>query len=217
MSDPKHPSGERSLDSFPARDLVPGERGDDDVAPSSRAPMTSRTQRVSPQPAIEFRAFYREHFRFVWRSLRRLGLGEHECPDAAQQVFMIVHRRLEEFRYEAKVTTWMFAICANVVANVRRSHGRRRETALDEVPSASASPHARTEARLTIERLLEGMPLEQRTAFLLFEVEQLTCLEIAEVTNTSAGTVKSRLRLARARIASQLGVELRQESELADE
>jgi RNA polymerase sigma-70 factor (ECF subfamily) len=166
----------------------------------------------------DFRAVYREHFRFVWRSLRRLGLDEHECADSAQQVFIIVHRRLSEFRNDAKITTWLFAICANVVANARRSRGRRNETALDEtVVHSTSSPHAQTEARLTIEWLLDQMPHDQRTTFLMFEVEQLTCAEIAQATNTAVGTVKSRLRLARARIASQLGLELpAEESELDD-
>lgn len=157
--------------------------------------------------ALDFRAVYQEHFRYVWRSLRRLGIAEDECGDAAQQVFLVVHKRLVEFRGEAKLTTWLFAICAHVASNARRSTGRRHETPLDDAAQpAGRSPHAQTEARLTIERLLEGMPIDQRTALLLFEVEELTCVEIAAVTAASVGTVKSRLRLARERLATRLGL-----------
>ncbi len=130
---------------------------------------------------------------------------------------MVVHRRLDEFRNEAKLTTWLFAICAKHVANARRSRERRKEVWLDqETAPSSASAQAQIEAQLTVEWLLEGLPLDQRTAFVMFEVEQMTCAEIAEVTDTSVGTVKSRLRLARARIASQLGLELPKESEVDD-
>lgn len=187
------------------------------AAGASVQPAAAAAARFTPRVQT-FRAVYREHFRFVWRSLRRLGIDEHECADAAQQVFVVVHRRLDEFRNEAKVTTWLFAICANVVANTRRSRGRRNEVGLDEATAPpNASAHARSEARLTVEWLLEGMPLDQRTTFLMFEVEQLTCAEIAKVTDTPVGTVKSRLRLARARIASQLGLELPQEKSEADD
>ncbi len=181
----------------------------------------SHTRPVSRPPPLvyEFRTVYREHFRFVWRSLRRLGLPEQDCADAAQQVFMVVHRKLDEFRENAKLTTWLFAICANIAANARRSRGRRNETDLDgELPPSAASAHARSDARLTIERLLDGMPLEQRTTFLLFEIEELSCQEIAAVTNTPTGTVKSRLRLARERVAAKLGLELPEEGkEIVDE
>lgn len=176
----------------------------------------SQTRPVAARPA--FRDVYRTHFQFVWRSLRRLGVQEDECADAAQQVFIIVHRRLAEFRHEAKLTTWLFAICANVAANTNRSRVRRRSAGSDELDEMHATPsHLRIEARLTIERLLEGMPLDQRTTFLLFEVEQLTCAEIATVMESSVGTVKSRLRLARERVARRLGLEPPARDEATDE
>lgn len=178
------------------------------MMPPSRPPPAAAERASAPTtPRLEFRVVYQEHFRYVWRSLRRLGLEEHACADAAQQVFLVVHQRLPEFRGDAKMTTWLFAICANVVSNARRTYARRRETTFDEAHASSTSAaHARTDARLTLERLLEGMPVEQRTALLLLEVEELTCVEIAAVTGTSVGTVKSRLRLARERLAAKLGV-----------
>src|SRR5262249_42263098 len=73
-----------------------------------------------------FEEIYRAHFRFVWRSLRRLGVEERNVADAAQEVFLVVHRKLPGFEGRAKMTTWLFGICLRVAqARARRAHERR--------------------------------------------------------------------------------------------
>ena len=66
-----------------------------------------------------------EHARFVWLSLQRLGIHPSDLDDIAQDVFMIVHRRLDTFDRRARISTWLFGICMRVAANYRR---RRRWT-----------------------------------------------------------------------------------------
>ena len=61
-----------------------------------------------------FRGVYTEHFPFVWRCLRGLGVAEAALDDVAQEVFLIVHRRLAEFRGDASLRTWLYAIVRNV-------------------------------------------------------------------------------------------------------
>jgi RNA polymerase sigma-70 factor (ECF subfamily) len=150
-----------------------------------------------------FREVYDAHFPFVWRSLRRLGVAEDDCADAVQDVFVIVHRRLHEFEGRARITTWIFAICMRVAAARRRAHSSRRETTEAELPD---SPDPRTDVMAEVERrralemlesILDRMPLEQRTVFVLFELEEMSGDEIAELLGVSVGTVRSRLRLAR--------------------
>ena len=152
-----------------------------------------------------FRQVYEEHFRFVWRSLRRLGVRDSDVPDVTQEVFMIVHRKLGEFEGRSKMTTWLFGIAMRVARDHRQSAPVRREIATDEgaltglpdpQPDAAAELERR-QRRVILERILDELPEEQRTVFVLFELEALSGLEIAELLDVPTGTVHSRLRLAR--------------------
>jgi RNA polymerase sigma-70 factor, ECF subfamily len=154
---------------------------------------------------MEFRAFYDAHSAFVWRSLRRLGVSEPNLKDAMQDVFVVVHRRLADFEARAKVTTWLFRICLRTAKDYRRrAHVRREvfdETALALWADSNADGAAcleRTEALALFEAALAKVDLEQRTVFILFELENMTGEEIAETLELPLGTVYSRLRLARA-------------------
>src|SRR5262249_46782535 len=75
---------------------------------------------------LTFEETYRAHFAFVWRSLRRLGIAEDDATDAAQDVFIVVHRKLPEFAGRSKVTTWLYGICFRVASERRRAVPRPR-------------------------------------------------------------------------------------------
>jgi RNA polymerase sigma-70 factor (ECF subfamily) len=153
---------------------------------------------------MSFEETYRAHFRFVWRSLRRLGVAEHDVQDAAQEVFVVVHKRLGEFEGRSNIRTWLFAICFRVAMARGRSLARRREV-IDEgflarIPSDAPSALTvveRRQAREIVEAILDRMSLEQRAVFVLFELEGMSGDEIAEALEVPVGTVRSRLRLAR--------------------
>jgi RNA polymerase sigma-70 factor (ECF subfamily) len=142
---------------------------------------------------------YESEFRFVWRNLRRLGVREADIADAAQEVFLVVYRRLSEFDQRCKVSTWLYRICFNVASDRRRHAHARREIPCDTAGpefDLSSEPNQRDELAL-FDQLLEGMELEQRATFVLFEVEGYTGKEIADMLNCPLPTVYSRLRLAR--------------------
>lgn len=157
---------------------------------------------------MDFRAFYDHHVRFVWRALLRTGVPEHEVPDAVQDVFVVVHRKLPEFEARSKITTWLFAICIRVAADRRRlAHGRYEVLAAHVTEcafggeSAADDPLVQTakqRARASLESILDRMPDEQRIVFALFELDGMTGNEIAELLDVPVGTIRSRLRLARA-------------------
>jgi len=151
-----------------------------------------------------FREVYDAHFRFVWRSLRRLGLREQEAEDALQEVFVVVHRKLGEFEGRSKITTWLFSICMRVAKDAKnRAHVRRHVPDADvgERPDdATKDPAAQAELReraAILEEILESMPIEQRAVFSLYELEGMRGEDIAELCDVPLGTVYSRLRLAR--------------------
>ncbi|HKQ71684.1 MAG TPA: sigma-70 family RNA polymerase sigma factor [Polyangiaceae bacterium] len=153
--------------------------------------------------ATRLRALVAEHFDFIWRSLRRLGVPPADLDDAAQQVLMVVSRKLSSIDPERE-KSFVFQTAFRVASDVRRAHRRRREVVdpsmLERVDTAPG-PEAMAEhkrARELLDALLEEMDLDLRAVFVLFEIEELSSIEIARLLEVPVGTVASRLRRARA-------------------
>lgn len=153
-----------------------------------------------------FRAVYDEHFDFVWRSLRRLGVREADAMDATQAVFLTVHLRLPTFEGRSQLRSWIFGICMRVASDYRRSAPIRREVITDHIDlnlnaaEHDADPLLRAQSRQAAaiaESILNRLPEEQRVAFVLFELEEMSAEEIATLVDAPVGTIRSRLRLAR--------------------
>ncbi|MGK3992612.1 RNA polymerase sigma factor [Sorangium sp. So ce1024] len=156
------------------------------------------------QERMTFGEVYAQQFRFVWRSLRRLGVPESDAADAVQDVFLVVHRRLPEFEGRSKITTWLYSICFHVARDRRKlAHMRRRahdDEPLLDCADDRADVGAQAERRQAIELLeiiLDELPLEQRAVFTLFELDGMRGEDVAELLDVPLGTVYSRLRLAR--------------------
>jgi RNA polymerase sigma-70 factor (ECF subfamily) len=152
-----------------------------------------------------FRVIYEAHFRFVWSALRRLGVREADTLDVTQKVFLTVHARLSAFEGRSELRTWIFGICQRVASDYRRSAPVRREIATDLTAldahggvDANALTHAESRQRAAIaDAVLNRLPEPQRVVFVLFELEEMSGDEIAELIGVPVGTVRSRLRLAR--------------------
>jgi RNA polymerase sigma-70 factor (ECF subfamily) len=152
----------------------------------------------------EFESVYRANFDAIWRTLRRMGVPDKDATDAAQEVFLIAYRRLDEFEGRSTMKTWLFGIAFRVASNRRRAGLSQREV-LGEHALAAVEPEGNLELELEqrqqlrlLERALSTLPLDQRAVFTMYEMEGLTGHEIASALELPAGTVRSRLRLARA-------------------
>jgi RNA polymerase sigma-70 factor (ECF subfamily) len=152
---------------------------------------------------LDFEQIYRAHHDFVWRTLRRMGVSERDAMDARQKVFLIAHRGLGKFEGRSAVKTWLCGIALRVASDYRRSAVSRREVLMAEIPAA-ASCQAEQLRKLeeqeriaTLDAILAKLPIEQRTVFVLFELEEVSGEQIAELLAVPEGTVRSRLRLAR--------------------
>lgn len=153
-----------------------------------------------------FEDLYEQHFEFVWRTLRRLGVPAADLADVAQEVFLVVHRRLGDFEERSKVTTWLFRIAAHAArGRRRRAHVRREvsnEDAVSDVVDPSDDPSValeQSDARALLQRVLCGLAPEQREVFVAFELEGMSGQAIAAALGVPLGTVYSRLRLGRER------------------
>ncbi|HTU62808.1 MAG TPA: sigma-70 family RNA polymerase sigma factor [Polyangiales bacterium] len=165
--------------------------------------------RTSATAADTFRTFYTEHFAFVWRCLGALGVPTASQDDAAQEVFVVVHRRLPEFRGESSVRTWLYGIVRNVAANARRSQRRKGGLAelqgdeLSDQPDPLRNLETR-EAADFVQRFLSQLDDGKRDLFVLALVEQLSMPEIAPVLGVPLNTAYTRLRALRIEFQSAL-------------
>lgn len=164
-------------------------------------PAKSSTKAVTEAKA-SFEQIYDEHFDFVWRSVRRLGVPDHQVDDAVQDVFVVVHRRLADFEGRSSMRTWLFGIALKVARSHRRRAARKGTEPLvqEVVDHESLSPHeatARNEGLRLLHSLLDELDDDKRAVFVLAELEQMTAPEIAEALEVKLNTVYSRLRAAR--------------------
>ena len=153
--------------------------------------------------ALVFDDVYREHFAFVWRAAKRLGIGDGSLDDVVQEVFVVVHRRLGDFEGRSSVKTWLFGIALRIVRDHRRAIRRRPvEPAVDvdalQSPANGPAENAeKAEAVRVLHALLDQLADERREVFVMADLEQMTMPDIAEALGIKVNTAYARLRLAR--------------------
>jgi RNA polymerase sigma-70 factor (ECF subfamily) len=163
-----------------------------------------------PATAVaDFDALYEALFPLVWRTLQRLGVPRAQLDDAAQEVFTVVHRRIDTLDGPESARTWLVGISVRVASDVRRALRRKGEhvTLDDGLSDSGPDPldqAMRAQARSLVDSLLSGLDDAQREVFVLAEMEGLTGPEISEALNVKLNTVYSRLRLAREAFESRL-------------
>jgi RNA polymerase sigma-70 factor, ECF subfamily len=152
---------------------------------------------------------YAQWAKFVWLSLQRLGVRRADLDDVCHDVFIVVQRKLPEFDQRAKLPTWLFGICTRVAANYRRRAYIRYEDLAGGIgaegaiaiaaPEAARPDHevARQRSLSLAEAILSRMSPVKRTVFVMFEVEGMSCPDIASELGLPVGTVYSRLHSAR--------------------
>jgi RNA polymerase sigma-70 factor, ECF subfamily len=154
-------------------------------------------------PAV-FERVYDEHFAFVWRTLRLLGVAEGALEDAAQDVFAVVSHKLPSFAGRSSLRTWIFAIVQRTASNHRRSHRRKQKPLVplsDAFVSHEPTPQAHAEAldaARAIERHCETLDAERRALLVLALIEEVPAAEIARALGVPTNTIYSRVRLLRA-------------------
>jgi RNA polymerase sigma-70 factor, ECF subfamily len=171
--------------------------------PPLLAAVSSEPLSLTREEQQRFHALYSEHFNFVFRNLRRLGVQPAATDDALQEVYLVVLRRIRDLQHGTHTKAWLFAIVLRVASNQRRGM-RRRGIAepLSEQSLVASQPGpfdltARAQAAQFLHKFLRGLDDNRRAVFIMAELEQLTAPEIAEVLAANLNTVYSWLRTAR--------------------
>jgi RNA polymerase sigma-70 factor (ECF subfamily) len=162
------------------------------------------------------RSLVRQYAPFVGRSLRYLGIGDNDVEDAAQEVFVVVHRRLGDFEGRSSLQTWLYGICVRIALAHRRKAANRKERLVDAPPAPSIPPpqHAdiqRREARQRLRRILDELDDAKRSAFVLYEIERLPMKQVAEALGCPLQTAYSRHQAARKQVLDAFERHQRQE------
>ena len=165
---------------------------------------------ATPAQGARLATMAKEHFDYVWRLLRRLGLSEADADDVTQQSFLVASRRLDDIHIGSE-RAFLYRAAVHSAYKHRRSRARRREDDLDELtlePTGEPGVEElvdRRRARAILDAIVETMPMDFRVIFVLYEIDGLSTQEIADVVGIPLGTVASRLRRARAEFETRVG------------
>jgi RNA polymerase sigma-70 factor (ECF subfamily) len=176
-------------------------------------------ERVQRGDKRAFELLVSKYQRKIFRLLSRLIRDPAEIEDVAQEAFIKAYRALPNFRGESAFYTWLYRIAINTAKNYLVAQGRRAPTSTEtEVEDAENfddadqlrdvnTPDSMLQSRQVgeaVNRAIEKLPEDLRTAIVLRELEGLSYEEIAESMNCPIGTVRSRIFRAREAIASEL-------------
>ncbi len=173
---------------------------------------------ASAQASASFDAFYRNNWRFVWRSLGRFGAAPAAMEDLFQEVFLIVHRRLPGYEppLENPVLTervWVLQIIRYVLCAHWRQQQRKGpaftsdDTDVESMPATTATPHGvaeRSERVQLLYDLLATLDEDKRELFVLVELEGLSVRDAALALQKNENTARSCLATARAELKRAL-------------
>jgi len=168
-------------------------------------------RRLKAGEAQAFEELVRTHQHRVFAVAMRMLGNAAEAEEVAQEVFLRAHRALGEFRGDAKLSTWLFAIasrlCLTRLAAAERSLIRQGEESVARLPHDAVGPDAlleQSELDAALHRAIAELPDERRIVVVLRDLEGLSYEEIAAALELPTGTVRSRLHRARLDLKDKL-------------
>ena len=182
------------------------------AAPAVRADDLALVDRCRRGDLAAFEEIYRAHSGRLYSVACRMVGNQTDAEDLLQEIFLTAHRKLDSFRGESTLGTWLYRLATNLCLDHLRSRAARTnqltdalddEHGLSDVSSRGLAD--RTLARMDLERALAQLPDGCRAAFVLHDVEGLEHREVAEALGIAEGTSKSQVHKARLRLRGLLG------------
>jgi RNA polymerase sigma-70 factor (ECF subfamily) len=172
----------------------------------------SNAQTVERVVVPEIKAIFVDHAPYVLRLARRLGVRDGDVDDICQEVFVTVHRRLPTYEGRGSMRSFVYGICVRAVANYRRKAHRRYEIGMDSPPEDESYDDPsreleRKSALAALDRALDALSEDHRTVFVLYEIEELSMNEVADVVGCPLKTAYSRLYAARGAVEGAMRAE----------
>jgi RNA polymerase sigma-70 factor (ECF subfamily) len=158
-----------------------------------------------------FEELYRIHAGRLFSVACRLLGNPADAEDLLQEIFMAAHRKLDTFRGESALGTWLYRLATNLCLDHLRSRSGRSSQvtdSLDDEPGlfdrATSGLAEQTVTKMDIERALARLPEGCRAAFVLHDIEGLEHGEVAAILDIAEGTSKSQVHKARTKLRALL-------------
>jgi RNA polymerase sigma-70 factor, ECF subfamily len=186
----------------------------------SRKPLT-RAAKGDGNDVLRFDRLYRDHVDRIYRFARRMcGPGE-DANDLVQETFLNAYRGIKDFRGEAQISTWLYAIAVRACMQMRRKRkaAPERELSLDEfIPTSEGelqlqiqtdgmTPEealANKQLRRALQKAIRALPRKYQLVLVLRDMEGLSAKEVGSIMTLSERAVKSRLHRARLFVRREL-------------
>jgi RNA polymerase sigma-70 factor, ECF subfamily len=149
--------------------------------------------------AVAFEALLRMHEAMVARTALRLLGDRTDAQDAAQEVFLKLHRRLGQIDDTGNLPGWLYRVTVNICRDMLRKRPRT-EPLPDTLATAEDAKAGREDQIRLVERALRRLPEKERTALTLRDLEGLATRAVAEILGSSEATVRSQVSTARLKI-----------------
>jgi len=172
----------------------------------------------APHSAAAFDELYHRYKDKTWRYFCR-QLDQDAARDAQQDLWTKIIERRNKYQPKNKFGGYLFSVANSVLVDAQRKHLRVVDSAidsnaqLDDLQASKATDPVRANdlkrAKNALKKAIGKLPIAQRNTFVLYQESGLSYAEIAQATDTSTETVKSRLRYARTKLAEELEEELR--------
>jgi RNA polymerase sigma-70 factor (ECF subfamily) len=158
-----------------------------------------------------FDELYRAHAGRLYNLVFRMTGAAQDAEDLLQEVFLHAYRRLDSFRGDSTLGTWLYRLAVNQCLDVlrgRQTRMTRATSSLDDdnaVEPAAAMPVVPTAiSRIDLERAIARLPDGCRAAFVLHDIEGFAHNEVAQLLGVSEGTSKSQVHKARTKLRAML-------------
>jgi RNA polymerase sigma-70 factor (ECF subfamily) len=182
------------------------------AVPPGRQADLALVERCRAGELTAFEELYRAHSGRLFSVACRMLGNTADAEDLLQEIFLAAHRKLDSFRGDSALGTWLYRLATNQCLDYLRSRAARSDQLTgaldDELGLADPSSRAlgeRAVTRMDLERAVAELPEGCRAAFVLHDVEGLEHREVAEVLGIAEGTSKSQVHKARLRLRTLLG------------
>lgn len=142
----------------------------------------------SPQEIIQ------QYGPFVWRTVRALGVRSEDVPDVCQEVFIVICRKLGDFEGRSALSTWIYAVCLRRVQSYQRSLARRKESPVtqlpdQDVPARQIDDISKNQRQTLLLEAIGQLKKAEREVFVLYEIEEKSIAEVAQIVERPQRTV----------------------------
>lgn len=155
-----------------------------------------------------FEEVYKSTSSFVYNVAYRVVNNREDALEVAQEVFITVHNKLKEFRFESSFKTWVYRITANAAINYAKKASRTKAVPFEEsfgevaIEADAHQAMEQQEQSHLVNKLLGELNEDQRACVVLREIQGLSYEEIAQILSINLNTVRSRLKRAREKLMS---------------